>query len=134
MLCLYSYRIGDKEFGRYQSEVEDFKKLFKKLVRKLDDVVVELKNGDVWIFYKINKLNVGIWEKIKGNDKNCIKKVMVNLQVINMKIEIEELLKLRKFILDVENDEIELQYWKGIYLIEIGLNNVKLDGYFKIEN
>lgn len=51
-----------------------------------------------------------------------------------MKIEIEELLKLRKFILDVENDEIELQYWKGIYLIEIGLNNVKLDGYFKIEN
>ena len=54
MLCLYSYRIGDKEFGRYQSEVEDFKKLFKKLVRKLDDVVVELKNGDVWIFYKIN--------------------------------------------------------------------------------
>lgn len=39
----------------------------------------------------------------------------------------------RKFILDIENDEIELQYWKGIYLIEDGLNTVKLSGYFKIK-
>lgn len=82
MLCSYWYREGEKEFGGdkgYFCETDDFKKFFKNRIKFLDDVVVELKNGDKWIFYKIKKLNVGIWEKICNKEKNCIKKVVINL-------------------------------------------------------
>ena len=66
MTCKYCYREGEKEFGEYQCEVEDFKKFFKNRKKTLDSIVVKLSNGDVWIYYVIKKFDKGYWQKVKS--------------------------------------------------------------------
>lgn len=62
----YSYRIGTNESKVYRSKKEDFKKWFKMHEKELDDVVVELENGDVWIYFRVKKFEKGYWYKHKN--------------------------------------------------------------------
>lgn len=66
MLCWYSYREGEKEFGEYQCDTDDFKQFFKHRKNHIDDIVVKLQNGQVWIWYYVKKFGKGIWCKAKS--------------------------------------------------------------------
>ena len=53
MTCKYQYTMkyrGQKNFGEYQCDVEDFKKWFAKTKEFVTAVIVELQNGEKWIW------------------------------------------------------------------------------------
>ncbi len=66
MLCKYSYMtFENKQVGKYQCDVDEFKKLLKYADRFIRCAYVELQDGKIYIAYR--KFGRLVWECVKGN-------------------------------------------------------------------
>lgn len=75
MTLRYGYITHDrKHHGFYQCEVEDFKKFWKAANAEIRCAVVELANGDVWLYCKYAK--EGRWQ-VAGRPK--LKRILTSV-------------------------------------------------------
>lgn len=66
MTLKYSYLTkAGKEVGEYQCEDADFRKLWPRVRKDVRAAVVELQNGETWIYY-YPRFDQGRWSKVRS--------------------------------------------------------------------
>lgn len=90
MLCKYSYQLkyrGQKEFGEYLCDVEDFKKWFRKAKNGIRCLIVWLENGEVWLWQPKSISKYSGWQKALSSHDDRLKKVAMAEEEESVRLE-----------------------------------------------